>query len=36
MFKNFTGNVEEMVVDDVPTVKSMAFRADYQSSQTTW
>lgn len=36
MFKNFTGNIEEMVVDDVPIVKSRASRVDYQTSQTTW
>ena len=35
MFKNFTGNIEEMVVDDFPIVKSRASRADYQTSQTT-
>ena len=36
MFINFTGNIEEMVVDDFPIVKSRASRADYQTSQTTW
>jgi hypothetical protein len=36
MFKNFTENIEEMVVDNVPIVKSLASRADYQTSQTTW
>lgn len=36
MFKNFAENIEEMVVDDVPIVKSRASRADYQTSQTTW
>ncbi len=33
MFENFTGNIEEMVVDDVPIVKSRASRADYQDHQ---
>ncbi|XP_032793354.2 uncharacterized protein LOC116930092 [Daphnia magna] len=33
---SFNGNIEEMVVDDVPIVKSRASRVDYQTSQTTW
>ena len=36
MFNNFTENIEEMVVDNVPIVKSRASRADYENSQTTW
>jgi hypothetical protein len=32
MFKNFAENIEEMVVDDVPIVKSRASRADYQTN----